>query len=292
MRCMLSCPYCKGKIVLQSHEYVCTKCGIVHYTEHVYHQERRRAKDVYKSHNTPCDITAFGLAVTDHKPLKDIVHVKTLPASLIAPNRQLSHHITVITCLDTIRDRLGIPEYIIHEAYNLFKRYRKIRGTGRAMSLKVMLSACVIIALKQHNHSRSFEELAEVLDIDDAGQIRRAHNDIIKSLNIHFVYNNAEDTLSKIVKDFHLKPSDVREIRRIMDKLKEITLKEGTAPTPRLITVTAVYIYFKRNGLFKNRWYELEDHATGHSIHRLYHLYTMKERYIINGEGRQGIQDH
>jgi transcription initiation factor TFIIIB Brf1 subunit/transcription initiation factor TFIIB len=198
----------------------------------------------------------------------------------------------VITYLYTIRDRLGIPEYIIHEAHDLFKRYLKTKVNGRVKSLKVVLSACVIIALKQHNHSRSFEELAEVLDIDDAGRIRRAHNDIIKSLNIHFVYDNAEDTLSKIVKDFNLKPSDVKEIKRIIDELKEITLREGTAPPQRLITIAAVYIYCKNKGLLKNRLYELGDYATMYSIYLLHRLYIMNRQDIINGEGKQDIPNH
>jgi transcription initiation factor TFIIIB Brf1 subunit/transcription initiation factor TFIIB len=282
MRCMLSCPYCKGMLVLQSHEYVCTRCGVVHDVEQAYYHKPLKTEDFYNSHNTPYDLTAFGLPATDHKPLKDIVTFKTLPASLATSKRRLPRQIAVITSLYTIRDRLGIPEFVIHEAYNLFNRYLKARCGKAVNSLKVVLSACVIIALKQHNHSRSFEELAKVLNINPR-HIRSECNDIIKRLNLNFVYNSAEDTLSKIIADFNLEPKDVKEIRRIIDELKKITLKNGTAPPRRSITVAATYIYFKEQGLFKGRLYELEDYVASKPMRQLYYLYIMNKLNISDG---------
>lgn len=236
----ISCPEHPRAILVEDHhagDMICPECGRVVGDRVVdVGSEWRTFSD---SNNDPSRVGASENPILEND-LTTRIGVSTggteyhNRSSMSSANRTL---LNALRDINEIAERAGFPKVITDEAAGYFKRVheeRKLRNRPRL----AVVTACIYLACRQNNASRSLKELSTISGVQSSN-IAKCFKAITKIIDVETTQVESADFLSRFCSNLNLPIAVQRIATHIVTVAREGSITDGRNPT----SVAAASIY-------------------------------------------------
>ncbi len=135
---------------------------------------------------------------------------------------------TALLEIDKLREKLSLTDLVLERSAYLYRKSAKT-NLVRGRSIKGMVGACVYIACRELDISRTIKDIAENLQ-EDRKSIARNYRFLFQNLSLTVTVSDPLKRIVKFSNNLRLSESTKREAIRIFDKLQELGVTAGKNP--------------------------------------------------------------
>jgi len=137
-----------------------------------------------------------------------------------------------------LKDKLGLSEVVIERAAYIYRKATKARLV-RGRSMKSMLGACLYVACREMDTTRTIIEISNQLQ-EKPKRIAKSYRTLFQNLKLTIPIPDTINSIIKIANNLKISEKTKREAIKIYDILKEKKLTAGK--NPLAVATTVIYL--------------------------------------------------